>query len=79
MNPRWLAFVPALVSQLRAHSRQRIGCGVSEVPRKKNPGWVCRLGMCVALLTNRAWNRSSPRQSGASVIAAAHIAQFNTS
>src|SRR5258705_12005975 len=43
----------------------------------KFPG---RLGMqaryCVALLTNRAWNRSSPRQFGASVIAAAHIAQF---
>src|SRR5260370_11190342 len=34
-------------------------------------GYVC----CFAD-PNRAWNRSSPRQLGASVIAAAHIAQF---
>ena len=32
-------------------------------------GYVC-------FVANRAWNHSSSRQSGASVIAAAHIAQF---
>jgi len=32
--------------------------------------------VCCFVAPNRAWNRSSPRQLGASVIAAAHIAQF---
>jgi hypothetical protein len=45
--------VGRLVSQLRAQVASELAAddSIGSSPKKKNPGWVCRLGMCAALLT----------------------------
>jgi hypothetical protein len=52
MNPHRLAFVPALVSQLRVASELAADDSIGSPSEEKSRG--SELGYCVALLTNRA-------------------------
>jgi hypothetical protein len=59
MNPAgWPLFPPSCQSYVRTIASKMLRMtSVGSSPEEKTPVWVCRLGMCVPLLTNRAHPR----------------------